>query len=241
MAKVSFSVLFAIGVLFSTPAAHADFVLGLGTSFDPGGEAGTVFFDTGPLDGHGVGSTATFTSGADLVILTTTSVGPAAPVTGTSVVNTTAGSPTQTGGVLGVNAGGEGDEQEARFDSANGAEFWSFSFDRDTQLTEIDFGLFTNNQGEFFTVTSASLGTLTFNNNGASDIFSGSDSDDTVFSGITIGSGEVITLAFQHDDGGTPNAVLEGIQFNVLAVPEPTTLLTFGAAVGLLSMRRRKI
>lgn len=233
MTKVSFSVLFAIGVLFSAVPAHANFILGLGNSFNDGDEAGARFSIGGPLDEHVVGSTETFTFAADSVTLTTNNVGPVAPASGTSDVNTTPSG-------LGINAGGGGDETAA-FDSVNGAEFWSFSFDRDTQLTEIDFGLFDGDRGEFFTLTSASLGTLTFNDNGATDIFSGSDSNDTVFSGITIGSGEIITLAFQHDDAETPNARLEGIQFNVLAVPEPTTLLTFGAAVGLLSMRRRKI
>jgi hypothetical protein len=179
------------------------------------GTYGTSFAQNGPWDGFTNGSTITI----DGVEFTVDNILPDGVVNEISSGN----------GGLGVNASGSADNP-SQFDQN---ESFTFALNDDVFLFGMDFGGL--GSGEQFQISSASLGTFTFDNNGASDIFSNTDSLGATFSDIVIGAGEEITFTFSS----TGNAYIEGFQFST--VPEPTSIVMFGiACVGGLGFRRRR-
>jgi len=222
--------LFSIFALFLQSQSHAGLVISVGTfSSGAGSTNGNPFGSGGDFDDHVNGSTVNFSGGGSTVVLTTQTVSPS----GDLGVNSAG---------LGVNATGSGDEASG-FDVG---ESWSFSFDTAGMLTDLDFGVLTDSGDEFFTISSASLGTLTFENNGAADQFAGTDSADNVFGNINIAANEIITLSYFSPENADGNSRLEGFQFAAIttAVPEPTSATLFGmASMGLCmiqGLRRRR-
>ena len=185
------------------------------------GSFGTPFTNGGTFENHTAGSMATFSGAMGSAVFTTSSVGPS-------------GSINENSGTIGVNSGsGSG----SAFDVG---ETWAFSFDTAGMLTAVDFGLFTDANSEEFTISSTSLGMLTFMDNGPSDRFLGADSSGSNFSSITIAANEVITISYSGTAGGT--ATIEGFSFTALtsAVPEPGSALMFGSAMIFMLCRKRR-
>lgn len=205
--------------------------------------AGIMFLNSDSFDGDGIGGTAgPFLDPASGIsgTITTTGIMP-----GGSLVNTTSGQ-------LGINAPGTGDTANS-FDNG---ESWSFVWDYDSQFAGIDFGNYsTATENLAFSVQSSAwiglgiipgsvnvvfnnaTGAFTFADGTASDIFTAMD---------LYGAGSVPTVSagtdilISYTAGSTDNAVIQGMSFNLIAIPEPisVTLLSFGA---LLIAGRRKL
>lgn len=205
--------------------------------------AAIMFLNSDSFDGDVAGGIAgPFLDSASGIsgTITTTGVMP-----GGSLVNTTSGQ-------LGINAPGTGDTA----DSFDNGESWSFRWDYNSQLAALDFGNYSTATEDLgFSVQSSAwiglgvipgsanvvfnnaTGAFTFKDGTASDIFTVTD---------LYGAGPVPTvlagtdILISYTAGSTDNAVIQGMSFNLIAVPEPTpvTMLSLG---GILIAGHRKL
>lgn len=208
-----------------------------------GATAAIMFLNSDSFDGDVAGGTAgPFLDPASGVsgTITTTGITP-----GGSLVNTTSGQ-------LGINAPGTGDTA----DSFDNGESWSFKWDFDSQFAAIDFGNYsTTTENLAFSVQSSAwiglgvipgsanvvfnsaTGAFTFKDGTASDIFTvtdlyGAGSVPTVLAGTDI--------LISYTAGSTDNAVIQGLSFNLVPVPEPSPLafVLLGSAALWFHLRR---
>jgi hypothetical protein len=190
--------------------------------------AAIMFLNSDSFDGDVAGGTAgPFLDSASSVSGTITTTG---VVPGGSLVNTTSGQ-------LGVNAPGTLDTA----DSFDNGESWSFKWDVDSQFAGIDFGNYSTTTenlafsvqssawiglgiipGSTNVIFSSATGAFTFKDGTASDIFTATDLYDggtvpTVLAGTDI--------LISYTAGSTDNAVIQGMSFNLTAVPEPGSVM----------------
>jgi hypothetical protein len=225
------AVVISAGLIYFSTARNAD------------ATAAITFLNSDSFDGDVAGGTAgPFLDSASAVsgMITTTGVTP-----GGSLVNTTSGQ-------LGINAPGTGDTA----DSFDNGESWSFKWDHDSQFAGIDFGNYsTTTENLAFSVQSSAwiglgvipgsanvvfnsaTGAFTFNDGTASDIFTATD---------LYGAGSVPTvlagtgILISYTAGSTDNAVIQGMSFNLIAVPEPGSVMLLSLG-GILITGHRKL
>jgi len=225
------AVIISAGLIFFSTARNAN------------ATAAIMFLNGDSFDGDVAGSTAgPFLDSASGVNGTITTTG---VVPGGSLVNTTSGQ-------LGVNAPGTADTA----DSFDNGESWSFKWDYNSQFAGIDFGNYsTTTENLGFSVQSSAwiglgiipgstnvifnsvTGAFTFRDGTASDIFTATDLYDggTV---PTVSAGTDILISYTA--GTTDNAVIQGMSFNLIAVPEPGSVVLL-SLVGILIAGHRKL
>ena len=232
--RFSTQLFLALGMLAFTTSARGAAVFIFDEATAPG------------LDGGDPGDSVSATDSGNSIVVTLTTVAIAGFVDGTttSALSSSTGLGTDTTNIaasqeaLAVNSDGNGGYGSNDSSNFNPGEAWTFSFNQDVTLVEIDFESF----GEVGTGMTISSSAFTDIDVQISDlVLVGGEADHYVFAGgIEVSSGTSITITMTQS--GAFNAAdsirIEGLTVN--AVPEPTGSVMALLGLGVLCFNRKR-